>query len=100
MQFQTFVRKPFLVEAVEITEENIEELSKFIGALKKKADGSSYIEVDPNKIPNIPKVFPGYWMTRMGKKTRCYSERVFKKEFTETSNDLEQLVRTINNGQR
>lgn len=96
MQFDTFVRKPFLVEAVEITEENIEELAKFIGTLKRKGNGTPFIQVDSTKVPNIPRVYPGYWLTRMGKKTRCYSQRVFKQEFTESSPALEAQVNEIN----
>ncbi len=30
----TYVRKPFLVDAVEITDENISELAGFVGALQ------------------------------------------------------------------
>ncbi len=42
----TYVRKPFLVDAVEITDENISELAGFVGTLQNKDDGTIYIQVD------------------------------------------------------
>jgi hypothetical protein len=86
MDFQTFVRKPFTVEAVQVTLENIEEIAAMIGSLEHKADGTPYIVVekkvtDKKFVPNIFNVYVGFWMTRMGNKTRCYSPKVFNNQF-------------------
>lgn len=83
MEFNAYVRLPFEVEAVEITEDNIEELAQFIGELKEKEDGTPYIAVDRKLIPNVYRVFPGFWLTRMGKKHRCYAPKIFKEQFKE-----------------
>ena len=92
MEFTTFVRKPFVVNAVEVTEDNIEEIAAFVGTIRKKADGSKYIQVDRKLIPNIPTVYPGFWLTKMGNNTRCYSPRVFKENFVAMSDELKLLV--------
>ncbi len=92
MEFAQFVRKPFVVEAVEVTEENIEEVSEFVGTLRKKDDGTPYIQVDRRLIPNVFRVFPGFWMTRMGDNIRCYSKRVFNDQFTEVTPDIQSWV--------
>ena len=96
MDFTTFVRKPFAVEAVEVTEENIAEIAKLVGTLREKDDGSSYIHVDRRLVPNVFRVFPGFWMTKMGDNVRCYSNLVFRNQFIESSLDIENLVTLLN----
>lgn len=96
MDFTTFVRKPFVVEAVEITEDNIEEIATYVGTIMKKEDGSPYIQVDRRLIPNILTVYPGFWLTRMGGNTRCYSPRVFNEQFVEMDNYKKELVEGLN----
>lgn len=96
MEYTKFVRKPFVVEAVEVTEDNIEEIAKYVGTIRKKDDGSSFIQVDRRLIPNILTVYPGFWLTRMGGNTRCYSARVFNEQFAPMDSSMEELVEKIN----
>lgn len=93
MEFKEYVRKPFTVEAVEITTQNIGECAKHIGDLCKSEDGSLYIQVDSLRIPNVFRVVPGYWMTRMNGNIRCYSNKVFKEQFVEQDAIIKQWVR-------
>lgn len=95
MEFTTFVRKPFTVDAVEVTEENIAEIAELVGVLRQKEDGAPYIHVDRRLIPNIYRVYPGFWMTKMGDNVRCYSNQVFKKQFIESSPEIETRVSHI-----
>lgn len=81
MDFTTFVRKPFIVEAVEVTTENIAELAKMIGTLREKDNGTPYIQVDRRLVPNVYRVYPGFWVTMMGDNIRCYSKRIFTEQF-------------------
>jgi hypothetical protein len=87
MEFTKFVRKPFIVEAVKITEENIAEVAPYIGALASEDDGTPYISVtDRKKFPNIyEKIYLGFWLTKMDSNLRCYSDNVFKKQFVSIS---------------
>lgn len=96
MEFTKHVRKPFFVEAIKITNENIEELSEFIGTLKAKPNGAPYIQVDRRKVPNVFRVYPGFWMTRMGDHIRCYANRVFDEQFVETTPEIEDWVAFLN----
>lgn len=83
MEFTTFVRKPFVVEAIEITTENIDEAAKYIGDVREREDGTKYILVDRRLVPNVEKVYPGFFMTKMGENIRCYSRKIFKEQFVE-----------------
>lgn len=99
MEFTEFVRKPFVVEAVEVTTDNIEEIAEFVGTLRKKDDGTPFIQVDRRLIPNVFRVFPGFWMTRMGDNIRCYSKRIFTDQFTEITPEIKTWVEFIGKDQ-
>ena len=96
MEFGTFVRRPFAIEAIQITKENIEELAVHIGTLSKKEDGTPYIQVDTRRVPNVLKVFPGFWMTRLGDNIRCYAPRIFAEQFVPTTPEIEEWVNFLN----
>ena len=89
IEFDKYVRKPFIVEAVEITEANIEQLAPHIGKLVYKDPENKsgpYIEVDRKKIPGVFVVKPGYYFAKIGKARRCYSGKVFNEWFTDEAN--------------
>lgn len=96
MDFSTFVRKPFMVEAIEVTAENIHELSPLIGEVREKSNGTPYIQVNQRLVPNIFRVYPGFWVTKVGDSVRCYSKRIFLEQFTEVTPAIEDLVKFIN----
>lgn len=92
MEFSTFVRKPFVVEAVEITSENINEVAKYIGDVREREDGTLYILVDRRLVPNVFKVYPGFFMTKMGENIRCYSRKIFKEQFVEEDESIKPWI--------
>lgn len=96
IDFKTYVRKPFVVEAVEITEENLDEVAPLIGEVRKKEDGSRYIFVDRRLVPNVFRVYPGFFMTKMGDNIRCYSRRVFLDQFVVMQPEIKQWVDFMN----
>jgi hypothetical protein len=82
-EFKQYVRKPFIVEAMEVTAENIAELAPQVGTLVEPPEGSPFIEVDPKKVPHVSRVFPGFFVTKMGKRTHCYSPKAFRAQFAD-----------------
>lgn len=96
MEFNSYVRKPFRVEAVQITAENIDEAAKFIGTVCEEENGSKYILVDRRMVPNVYKVTVGFWMTRMGKNVRCFPEFIFKSQFVNVTEDIEIFLTQLN----
>jgi hypothetical protein len=100
MEFKEFVRKPFVVEAVEITVDNIAECAEFIGTLRYKEDKTPYIAVDRRLIPNVFQVHPGYWMTRMGDNIRCYSPKIFKNQFLEKLPEMDDAIKKLSGPER
>lgn len=97
MDFTTFVRKPFVVEAIEITPENISEIAEHVGDLKRKEDGTLYILVDRRLVPNVQRVYPGFFMTKMGENVRCYSRKIFTDQFMEKDDTIQPWLDFLNN---
>lgn len=96
MEFKKFVRKPFVIEAVEVTDENIAEIAEQVGTLRVKDDGTQYIQVDPELIPNVGRVYPGFWLTKLDGNTRCYSRMAFLTQFAESTPEVLEWVRGMN----
>lgn len=96
MEFIKFVRKPFTVEAVEVTKENISDIAEFVGTLREKEDGTPFIQVDRRLVPNIFRVYLGFWMTKMNDNIRCYSKRVFVEQFVAESEEIASWVDYMN----
>jgi hypothetical protein len=80
-EFSEFIRTPFPVEALQITEENMEEVCKLIGLEIKSKGNVRYILVDRRIVPLGTKAYVGSWVTRMGVKLRCYPNHIFTKQF-------------------
>ena len=99
MEFTNYVRKPFSVQAIEVTDENIRDVARGlnIGVVKHDEDsGEPYILVDKKKIPNVNRVHPGYFVTKMGNNIRCYNPTVFPQQFTEITPDIIAAMEDIN----
>ena len=99
MDFTTYVRKPFVVEAVEITPDNIAEVAKHVGDLREKEDGTQYILVDRRLVPNVFRVYTGYYMTKMNENIRCYSRKIFREQFIEQDETIKPWVDFLNKDQ-
>lgn len=96
LQYEEYVRKPYVLRAIQITNENISELAQMIGSLQHKKGGRPFIEVDRQKIPVLTKVFVGYWMTIKGTSIRCYSPRTFRDEFVVNAPEIQLWVDWMN----
>jgi hypothetical protein len=82
VEFKQFIRTPFQVEALEITEENFEEVAALIGQIRTK-DGATFIALDRRIIPNVHRASVGWFVTRLGDNYRCYAPKVFNEQFIE-----------------
>lgn len=80
MNFDHYIRKPFTVEAVEITRENIAEVSELIGELREK-DGQPFVAINRRLVPNIHRAYLGWYVTKMGDNFRVYTQKVFLEQF-------------------
>lgn len=96
MEMNEFIRKPFAVQAIQITEENIAEVADFVeGTLSEKHDGSPYILVNRRGVPRDYRAYPGLWMTQRGTNIRFYSEKIFEDQFVQNNDFVSGIVGTL-----
>ena len=89
MEFTKYVRIPFVVEVVEITADNIDEVAQYIGDVFKQDDGTPYILVDPRRVPSVQKVYIGFFMTKIGGNVRCYSRKIFREQYIQHTDEIQ-----------
>jgi hypothetical protein len=95
LDFSVFVRRPYAVEAVEVTEENFDMIAEMTGTKKVKQDGTVYIETDRHLVPNVFRIYPGFLLTRMDGNLRAYSARTFEGMFCENTPELREIMANL-----
>lgn len=81
---EKYIRKPFIVHAVEITESNIAELAQTLGELKTEEKGDlhrQYIQLNRKLVPMVDKAYVGWFVTKLGDKYRCFNPKSFHAQF-------------------
>jgi hypothetical protein len=89
VQPEKFVRKPFFVEAVPVTEENLDAVATWCGGEVKTIPGNgdtqevSYVKVDVQRPlhENQTRAFPGTWVLKSGSNFKVYTNKAFKSSF-------------------
>lgn len=83
MEFTEFVRRPFKVEAIKITDENINEIAALIGEIKvHPKTKEKFILLDKRIVPSMARAYVGWWVTRFNDNLRVYSNKIFQEQFT------------------
>lgn len=95
MEYHNYVRVPFKVQAVEVTEDNFDEIFALIGKeIKETPQGKRYILIDRRIIPNGHKAQVGGWITVMDDRIRYYSKTAFQEQFVD-SDDFDGYLETF-----
>jgi hypothetical protein len=93
MQFEDFARRPFVIEAVQITEDNIHDVCALIGHDVLTEDGRTFIVVNKRIVPQGRRAQIGWWVTRRDEEYRTYSEGSFRNQFIRT--DVEEVAEAL-----
>ena len=81
---QKYQRKPFTVEAVQVTEGNIMDLSDWCeGEIRNTANGGMFIKVHVHRPMSIrqTRAFVGDWILFSGKGFKVYPDKAFEANF-------------------
>jgi hypothetical protein len=85
MQTAKFVRRPFEVEAVQVTDENLVEVAKWCGGTIRKVDFTNkrYIKVKVFRPLNEKQTqaFPGDWLVFANTGYKVYADKAFHSVF-------------------
>lgn len=97
---ESFVRKPFTVQAIQVTDENMQALCdqfKLGRVQPKRGTELQYIIVDKEVVPNVFRIHAGFWLTKMGNNIRAYSAKTFSDQFTFGTYEVQRWARLITN---
>lgn len=80
------VRAPYIVDVIEVTEANMEELNKIIGYTEIcEDDEGPYILANRRVLQYPPRVRPGFFVTKVAVSDRlqCFPPNIFAEQFTD-----------------
>lgn len=84
LKTQPYVRKPFSVAAVRVTEENIDRVARWCkGEVTKNSSGAKYIKVEVSRPLNErqTQAFVGDWVLSAGNGYKVYTNKAFEQSF-------------------
>jgi hypothetical protein len=100
IETQKFARKPFFVDAVQVTEENMEEVAKWcqgdiltdpkaLTAPETSGEENPYVKVRVHRplSDKQTKAFVGDWVLYAGTGFKVYTDKAFEKSFEEVEDD-------------
>ena len=94
VETKKYLRKPLVVDAVQVTAENFEEISKWCQGEIVNNDGSEVDRVNPGgqhirvrvhnpKTPRQTKAFVGDWLLYTDRGYKIYTQKAFEASFDE-----------------
>lgn len=95
METVKYVRKPFEVEAVQVTTDNIDEVAAWCnGEVKEEENTSKYIKVAVARVLNErqTKAFVGDWVLYAGTGYKIYTAKAFAKHFDRSETQIPNVV--------
>lgn len=98
MQTTKFIRRSFEVDAVRVTDENIDDVAKWCQGEVLETNGKKYIKVKVQKIisDRQTQAFVGDWVLYAGAGYKVYTNRAFRNSFDQvTREEATQELRTV-----
>lgn len=80
---EKYARKPFIIDAVQVTEENLEKVAEWCMGEVVQADGRRYVKVRVHRPLNErqTKAFVGDWVLYAGTGYKVYTDKAFLGSF-------------------
>lgn len=91
MKTAKFIRKPFEVDAVQVTTENINDVAKWCqGEVRTDSDGKEFIKVRVMRVidERQTQAYVGDWVLYAGTGYKVYTPKAFQKSFVEKTKEL------------
>lgn len=99
MQTQKYARKPFYIDAVQVTEENMAEVAEWCGGTQREANGpeAAHIKIKVHRpfTPRQTKAFVGDWVLKSETGFKIYTPVAFERGFEPVKTVEEQADETI-----
>lgn len=78
-----YTRKPFEVEAIQVTAENMDEVAQWCGGTVTTEGDTKFIKVEIDRVLNErqTKAFIGDWVLKQNDSYKIYTSKAFRKSF-------------------
>lgn len=99
LKIETFERLPFTIQAIQVTDQNINQVAKWCKGRVKTEGGrvkKKFIKVDVKRALNERQTmaYVGDWVLKAGTGFKVYTEKAFSESFRKTT---EHMVQTAKN---
>lgn len=91
METAKFTRKPFDVDAVQVTADNIDEVAKWCqGEVLTDGENNKYVKVRVLRVisERQTQAYAGDWVLYAGTGYKVYTDKAFRKSFNPTTEEL------------
>lgn len=97
METIKFTRKPFDVDAVQVTTDNIAEVAAWCQGSVEAENDAQYIKVRVIRVLNErqTKAFIGDWVLYAGTGYKVYTDRAFKKSFVPAGDERRSITMAV-----
>lgn len=97
LETKQYVRKPFHIDAVQVTSENIEEIARWVDSeIRSDRQDGRYVKVRVHNPRNEKqtKAFVGDWVLYAGTGYKVYTDKAFRKDFQQVSDESKMVDTT------
>ena len=96
IEFQRYARKPFYVEAIRVTRDNLEDVATWCHGDVQTDNWGRHVKVRVHRPLNDrqTKAYPGDWVLYAGTGFKVYTDKAFQKSFEPAENKVEELLTT------
>jgi hypothetical protein len=95
LEINRYTRKPFDVDAVQVTADNMEEVATWCQGTITTEEGETYIKVRVLRVMNEKqtRAYAGDWVLYAGTGYKVYTDKAFRKSFVATGSEELRTVR-------
>jgi hypothetical protein len=89
LKFENYTRKPFTVQAVQVTEDNLNTVAEWCGGeVQTLSNNVKFIKVDVSRpiTTRQTRAFLGDWVLYAGRGFKVYTEKAFRMNFAPEEN--------------
>lgn len=91
LETTTYARKPFYIEAVQVTAENMDHVAKWVdGTIHETENGEKYIKVKVHRPLNVrqTQAYVGNWVLSAGTGFKVFTNKAFHANFDRKVDDI------------
>lgn len=97
LETNQYIRKPFNIDAVQVTNENMQEVAAWVNSEVRTDDVGQYVKVRVHRPANDgqTKAYVGNWVLYAGTGYKVYTEKAFTRDFDQVSGESKMIDTSV-----